>query len=289
MESIITNSGKKIFCLDTDCVVHLHALLSNNIHLLEEMDPVEPKGIKNRGMLESAIGRQFAGFGDFYKYDDCFFNVATLTYGVIKNHAFHNGNKRTGLLCIVKHLYNNGYVLSPTLDSKELYEFLVSIADSSLQKFFIKNFKKYPMIRNKEEKKSNKWDMDLDIRFMAFWIKKNSRPKSNTIKGNVKISVLKKAVRNKNIIINQNGSNLECELERDNKFLGFIMGSKNKKTYSLGNNRSEIDKNTLFAFRRDYNLTMKDGVDDTFFYDDDAFLDSEIKAYKKIIYQLSKT
>ncbi|WP_300667115.1 type II toxin-antitoxin system death-on-curing family toxin [Fluviicola sp.] len=289
MESITTNAGKKIFCLDTEGVIHLHDLLSNNVHLLEEMDPVEPRGIKNKGMLESAIGRQFAGFGDFNKYDDCFSNVATLAFGVIKNHAFHNGNKRTGLLCIVKHLYNNGYVLSPELDSKEFYEFLVSIADSSLYQFFLKYIKKYPMIRSKGEKRLSIWDTDMDIRFMAFWIKKNSSPKANTIKGNVKISTLKKAVRNKHIKINQNGSNLECELERESKFLGVLLGSKMKKIYSLGNNRSEVDKITLSNFRKDFNLTKMHGVDDTFFYEEEAFLDSEIKAYKQIIYQLSKT
>ena len=49
------------------------------------MDPVEPRGVKNVGMLESAIGRQAAGFGDYYKYPDCFSNCATLTFGIIKN------------------------------------------------------------------------------------------------------------------------------------------------------------------------------------------------------------
>lgn len=289
METITTTSGRKIYCLDTNGVIHLHDLLSNNVHLLEDMDPVEPRGIKNKGMLESAIGRQFVGFGDYNKYDDCFSNAATLAYGVIKNHAFHNGNKRTGLLCIVKHLYNNGYVLSPSLDSKEFYEFLVSIADSAIQRFFLQHIKKYPLIRTKEEKRTNRWDVDMDIKFMAFWLKKNTSPKKNTIKGNVKITILKRALRNKNIHIEQNGAILECSLERENKFIGAILGSKMKKAYSLGNNRSEVDKVTLTTIRKDFNLTKMHGVDDTFFYDEDAFLDSEIKAYKKIIYQLSKT
>ena len=62
-----------------------------------------------------------------------------------------------------------------------------------------------------------------------------------------------------------------------------------KKSYSLGNKRTDVVKPVLISIRKDFNLTKSDGVDDTFFYDENAFLDSEIKAYKRIIYRLSKT
>ena len=49
------------------------------------------------------------------------------------------------------------------------------------------------------------------------------------------------------------------------------------------------DENPFFFFLKDFNLVKVKGIDDTFFYDDDAFLDMEIKAYKQLIYQLSRT
>lgn len=291
-KTIFTESKTAIHTLTSSCLINLHELLSNNVHLLEDMDPVEPRGVKNYGLLESAINRQLTGFGDSYKYVTIFLNAATLTFGVIKNHSFHNGNKRAGLLALIKHLYVNNHVLSPSLESSEIYEFLVSIADSKLENFANKYKKKYTFIKNKEEKRTNTWETDTVIRFMAFWIKKNSEPKSKTIKGNVKISFLKRVLNNKNIFIEQNGSNLEVYIEKENRFLGLIkIGNKKSfiKTYSLGNNRTEISKQTLNTLRKDFNLTKTNGIDDTFFYDDEAFLDMEIKTYKKLIYQLSKT
>lgn len=292
MSCSFTVQNQKVFYLDTNTVIELHELLSNNVHLLEEMDPVEPRGVKNIGMLESAVSRQTTGSGNYYKYPDPYSNASTLVYGIIKNHGFHNGNKRAGLLTLIKHLYINGYVLSPALNSKELYEILVSIADSKLNEFFYKHIHRYTFIRTKEEKKESLWSVETEIRFFAFWIKKNSHPKASTIKGDVKLSVLKRVLDNKNIKMVQNGSNLDVYIETENKFLGFFsLGKKMqmKKTYTLGNNRTSIGKATLVVLRKDFNLTKINGIDDTFFYDDDAFLDSEIKTYKKIIYQLSKT
>jgi death-on-curing protein len=292
MTTIINiDNNSKIFTLNTECIIDLHELLSNNIHLLEEMDPVEPRGVKNIGLLESAVNRQLTGFGSYYKYPDVFSNAATLMYGIIKNHSFHNGNKRAGFLSLIKHLYVNNYVLSPSLDSKELYELLISIADSRVDSFFQKYHKKYKFIRTKEEKKNNIWDVETIIKFTAFWIKKNSVTKNNTIKGDVKLSTLKRVLDNKNITMHQNGSNLEVYIESENKFLGFRINHRkqNFKVYSLGNNRTVIEKHILNQLRKDFNLTRTNGIDDAFFYDDEAFLDMEIKTFKKLIYQLSKT
>lgn len=291
MISNFTSLEGKVFCLDTEAIIELHELLSNNTHLLEQMDPVEPRGVKNFGMLESAVSRQTVGSGNYYKYPNPCLNAATLVFGIIKNHAFHNGNKRAGLLTLVKHLYINGYVLSPSLNSEELYEILIAIADSSIPLFFQNDIKKYPFIRSKLEKKDIDWEVETQVRYFAFWIKKNSKPKESTIKGDIRISTLKKVLENKNIKVDQNGSTLQVFIEKENKFLGFIVATKaqNKKTYNLGNNKTTISKSTLHILRRDFNLTKTNGIDDTFFYDDEAFLDSEIKTYKKIIYQLSKT
>lgn len=291
IESIKTQNGR-VNILTAESLIDLHDLLSNNVHLLAEMDPIEPRGVKNLGMLESAVGRQSSGFGEYYKYPDCFSNCATLTFGIIKNHSFHNGNKRAGLLALIKHLYVNGYVLSPSLESKELYEFLVAIADSKIQEFSYKYKKKYSLIRSKSEKKENPtWDIDTIIRYMALWIKKNARPKKTTFKGDVKVSDLKRFLDNKGIKLEQNGSNLEIYIVKENNFLGIPLGSKktHSRKYSLGNNRTMIGLGLLKLIRRDFNLTKSDGIDNTFFYNDDAFLDHEIKTYKKLIYRLSKT
>lgn len=292
MISNFKSHNGKIYTLNKECIIDLHNLLSQNVHLLEAMDAVEPPGVKNEGMLESAVERQNTGFGEFNKYPDYYSNCATLVYGIIKNHSFHNGNKRAGLLALIKHLYVNGYVLNPQLNSDEIYEFLIAIADSKIKDFHKKYRKIYSFIRSKAEKKNDEnWELDTVIRYIGFWIKKNSKPKQTTLKGEMKISDLKKILANKGIELDLNGSNLEVYIKKQHKFLGFKLSTTivNKKKYSIGNNRSSIGKGTLTALRRDFKLTKADGVDNTFFYNEDSFLDFEIKTFKKLIYRLSKT
>jgi death-on-curing family protein len=291
-ESFKCENGNVIHTLKKECIIDLHRLLSNSTHLIDKMDPVEPQGIKNIGMLESAIGRQDVGSGTYYKYPEYNSNCATLIYGIIKNHSFHNGNKRAGLLTLIKHLYVNGYVLNPSLNSNEIYEFLIAIADSKIPIFSNKYRKKYSFIRTKEEKlKGTDWHIDTIIRFIGFWIKRNSSPKQKTLKGELKLSDLKRILQNKNIVINQNGGTLEVYIEKESKFLGIKLPTSqksNKKKYKLGASNTTIGISTLNILRRDFNLTKADGVDNTFFYFEHSFLDYEIKTYKQLIYRLSK-
>jgi death-on-curing protein len=256
------------------------------------MDPVEPRGIKNESLLESAVYRQYTGSGEWYKYDNCYSNCATLIYGVIKNHSFHNGNKRTGLLCLIKHLYINGYVLIPGKKHKEIYDFIISIADNKLIDFSIK-YKEYRK-HFKAEKltKVQELTTDQEINFISFWIKKNSISKKLCLKSKVKVAKLKTILKSKGIQLEKNGTKIKVFKEVDSKVIGIIkVGTKrvHEREYSLGNSLTEIEGATLKKLRRDFKLTLNDGVDNIHFYDDEFFLDEEIKAYKKIIYRLSKT
>ena len=280
--------------LSTDCVIDLHNILSNNTHLLEKMDPVEPKGIKNFPLLESAVSRQHTSYQGFYKYPAPHSNCATLVFGIIKNHSFHNGNKRTAFLALIKHLYVNNYVLSPRLNSNELYEFLIAIAESNMQQFSRDHRKKYTFIQSKTERVVDKWDTDTMVRYMGFWIKKNSQAKMTTLRGEFRLSALKKVLINKGINVHQQGSIIELYIEEPIKYLRFFTFKGAKKTtkkrrYNIGNNRTSIGIGTLNIIRRDFNLTKADGVDNSFFYDEQALLDYEVKTFKELIYRLSKT
>ncbi len=123
MDIIRTQKGR-IYVLTRADVEELHTLLSKNYTLIQNMDAVYPLGIKSEDLLESAVQRQYTGSGNWYKYDNCYSNCATLVFGIIKNHSFYNGNKRTGLLSMIKHLYLNGFVLRPELRHQDIYNFI---------------------------------------------------------------------------------------------------------------------------------------------------------------------
>jgi len=65
-------------------------------------------------------------------YPDLASKAAILIYSLVKNHSFVDGNKRTGLLCLLRFLQLNGYTLDATHD--ELYQFVMDVATSDLNK-----------------------------------------------------------------------------------------------------------------------------------------------------------
>ncbi len=69
-------------------------------------------GVRDIGLLESALDRprNLFAYGD----DPSVFDLAAAyCAGIVKNHPFIDGNKRTGLLSARAFLFRNGHVLEP--------------------------------------------------------------------------------------------------------------------------------------------------------------------------------
>lgn len=283
MTEIIEVNGKKISILTTRCIVELHKLLSENYKIFKGMEPISPSGVKNNHLLESAVFRQKTGSGNFYKYDDYFLNCATLAYGVTKNHAFHNGNKRTGLLSMIKHLYVNGYVLRPEMKQKELYKLLLSIVENKLLIHSKKFYNSY------KDNNLNEWSDDQNIEYIAFWLRSNSIKKQFYIGNDLKIKDFKKILEFKNIEYKETGKDIILTKYEKTGFLGLKKKPVIRKKYHIGKTKLRIKKFILEKFRKDFHLTKSDGFDNVSFYYEDNFLEEEIIKYKSIIYRLSKT
>ena len=87
---------------------------------LNEEDPISPSGVKNANMLESACARPLTGLGEHEKYRTLPEKVAALYHSLIKNHPFHNGNKRTALVSALSMLYRNDFRLSPEVNDDDV-------------------------------------------------------------------------------------------------------------------------------------------------------------------------
>jgi len=66
-------------------------------------------GIRDDGLLESAVLRCQASFGGRDLYPTVFEKAAAIFHGVIFDHAFIDGNKRTAFTCAVETLERNGW------------------------------------------------------------------------------------------------------------------------------------------------------------------------------------
>lgn len=83
-------------------------------------------GTRDRGRLEAAVASQTqAVFGDDV-YKTIFDKAAALCRGIIADHPFVDGNKRTGVMTALLFLESNGK--KTTITNTELEDFAVSVA-----------------------------------------------------------------------------------------------------------------------------------------------------------------
>lgn len=123
-------------------------------------------GIRDTGLLESALGRQTVSLGGKFKYSTDVEICATLFYGLTKNHPFCDGNKRTALLVLLYQLQL--YKRVPTAPKKEFEKLVLAVAENSIPD-------KYPETYKKFKKKE-----DPEILTLAFLLSHMSSRSDNT-------------------------------------------------------------------------------------------------------------
>jgi death-on-curing protein len=108
--------------LTVEQVAFLHA------RLIEETGGSH--GIRDIGLLQSAVARPQATFDGEDLYPDVFSKAAALIHSLINNHPFVDGNKRTGGAAAVLFLRANG--LSFEASNAEFEEFALRVARGQL-------------------------------------------------------------------------------------------------------------------------------------------------------------
>lgn len=88
------------------------------------------QGIRDIGLVESAVGRPQATFDGIDLYKNIFDKAAALLQSLLKNHPFVDGNKRTALTSSGIFLKMNGYELKNYHD--EEVEFGVAVDNQHL-------------------------------------------------------------------------------------------------------------------------------------------------------------
>lgn len=88
-------------------------------------------GLRDEGLLDSALNVPFQGFGDVDNFPSLQQKGARLGYGLICNHAFVDGNKRIGAHIMLLFLSLNGIELEYT--QEELSDLILNVAAGKLQ------------------------------------------------------------------------------------------------------------------------------------------------------------
>ena len=71
-------------------------------------------GMRDAGLIESALMRASASFGDYEAYTTVAEKAAAVCCGLIGNHGFVDGNKRIGVMAMLLILKKNGIALGYT-------------------------------------------------------------------------------------------------------------------------------------------------------------------------------
>jgi len=96
--------------LTIDEVLYLHQALVDRYGGLH--------GVRDLGLVASAVVRPEAGFGDFEAYPDLFLKAAVLGFSLLKNHAFLDGNKRTSIGAMELLLEKNGVRITAKINER---------------------------------------------------------------------------------------------------------------------------------------------------------------------------
>lgn len=87
-------------------------------------------GVRDEGLLESAVNAPFQTFDDVPLYKTIEAKAARLGYSLINNHAFLDGNKRTGMMAMLLFLELNG--AGKDYADEEIIRVGLALADGSM-------------------------------------------------------------------------------------------------------------------------------------------------------------
>ena len=109
---------KKVKILSEEKVISLHKLMAEKTG--------GDFGLRDIGLLESALESAYATFGGAELYPTLEEKAARIGHSLIANHAFVDGNKRIGIFILLLFLEVNGYDIHPTND--EVAKITLSVA-----------------------------------------------------------------------------------------------------------------------------------------------------------------
>ncbi|QEE24750.1 type II toxin-antitoxin system death-on-curing family toxin [Rhodanobacter glycinis] len=213
-------------------------------------------GPKSMDLLHSALYRPYVSLGGVNKWRTSFERAATLIYGIVCDHPFHDANKRTGLLTLL--LFFNKTSRIPIIGQRELEDFAVDIADHKLDK--------YPRYRS--IKKSGR--KDSEVLFIADHIERKSRKIDRT---NYSITY-----RELDRILHKFGYKLD---NPSGNYIDLIRAEQRRKIFSWGKKeqvdvklaqigfpgwKSQVNAGAVKTIRKAARLSAEDGFDSKTFY-----------------------
>lgn len=212
-------------------------------------------GPRDPHLLHSAVYRQFTGFDGRDKWETSYERCATLIFGLVKDHPFHDANKRTALLVYLYFLNKNGR--APTAGHKELEDFIVDLAEDKLRKY-----------RRMQSLKAN--TDDPEIHFIADYLRRHSRQLDKRFY-TITYRELDSRLRDFGFCLNNPHKNFidVCRIKQSRSLLGFGKPKTEfQKVAQIGfpGWKRQVGKGAIATVRKETRLVPEKGIDSDSFY-----------------------
>ena len=272
-----TASRSRIHQLTCDDVLDAHFAIADFFY--RDDYGMAGVGYRDLGVFISTIERQFTSFSGTAVCENEFEEIATLLFGIIKNHPFYDANKRTAFLCCLVQLHRLGRTI--TVPEKEFEDLMVQIAEGSIEnKAALKDLRKSKTARP-------------EIKFLARYLQKNSR-------GNARLSLTIK-FRDLRSIVEANGfafasahrGSIDLVKVEERRVPRFFFGDRIERTNRVLINIAyhgegvDVPDNTLKMVRQACGLTEQDGFDGEVLLRDATPTFQLIKSYRTALQNLA--
>jgi death-on-curing family protein len=256
--------------ISTDEVLNIHDALEADF--ADSIDPIVPPGVKDVGLVESAVNRPRTSMGDELKYPNSQMAAAALFHSLIQNHAFYNGNKRTAIVTMLAFLDENGLVLTASEDA--LLKFTLRVASHAIVP-------------------AGSADLaDRETHSIAQWICSNTRPLESGERA-------MKWVRLRQLLRDEFGCEFQPAAGVGNRLNVYRTKPRSKvlgltrrpvaltTQVAWSGDGSDADKGTIHKIRKDLHLDNEHDIDSATFYQG-AVVDGFIIEYRRILKRLAR-
>lgn len=233
-------------------------------------DPIEPAGLKDEAVLESALFHAQTSYEGNYKYPTVESAAAALMYAITHNHPFFNGNKRTSMVAMLVFLERHNLSFKYEVSEDMLFKVSIDLAKHRL----VPAEQLYP---------------DAEIEALAHWLHSNSR---YVQKGERPITLRK---------FKQILSHFDCKILPDGRVSRIVktknlLGGFGTKVVTTrlariepGTEGRQMSRKLIKTIREELQMTSEYGIDSEQFYEMENFTAADfIHTYKRLLGRLGK-
>lgn len=228
-------------------------------------------GVKSVSILGSTLGRQMTSSVSRVKWKKPEEVCATLFFGLIKNHPFHDANKRTAILTLLLHLHKIGKTI--TASQKEFEELALDIASDGLRL----------------RKKYQKFDTqdDPEVRFIADFLHRNTREIDKRYYP-ITYQELNRLLKHYDCSLENPHDNYIDVVKNVEEIKFFKKQKVPKKLLNIGfpGWKRQMNLKALKEVLKATGLTAENGIDSKVFFKDADPLAAFIDEYKSLLWRL---